>query len=269
MLKLQTLIVTTGQRDHSLLEQMNIQTEAIVGNQCDRTEYEEFLFKDQRVRWFSMSDKGVGLNRNTVFMHSDADICILCDDDMIFYDGYAKVVEQWFEKYPEADMLLFNLDEVVPMREKNHKVVRVNQRTYGKYGAARIAFRRKSVLMSGVYFHMMFGGGAPFSCGEDSIFLQNCLSAGLHILGIPVAIAELQNDRESTWFTGYHDKFFFDKGVLFGHLYGKKGKLLALYHCLKHRKGMYRESDWRKGYRNMCRGIQECTSLGKNSSRKS
>ena len=266
MQKIQTLIVTTGQTDHSLLERMNIQTEAIVGNQCDRTEYEEFLHKDNRVRWFSMTDKGVGLNRNTVFMHSDADICILCDDDMVFYDGYAQEVEKWFAKYPEADMLLFNLDEVVPMREKNSKGVRVNQKTYGKYGAARIAFRRKSVLMSGVFFHTMFGGGTPFSCGEDTNFLHDCLAAGLRILGIPVAIALLENDRQSTWFTGFHDKFFYDKGVLFGHLYGRKGKLPALYHCLKHSRGMYRSRDWRKGYRTMCRGIEESATLGKKGS---
>ena len=266
MLKIQTLIVTTGQKDHSLLERMNIQTEAIVGNQCDRTEYEEFLFKDKPVRWFSMTDKGVGLNRNTVFMHSDADICILCDDDMVFHDGYAQEVEKWFEKYPQADMLLFNLDEVVLMREKNTKVVRVNQGTYGKYGAARIAFRRKSVLMSGVFFHMMFGGGAPFSCGEDTIFLHDCLARGLHILGIPVAIAKLDNERQSTWFTGFHDKFFFDKGVLFGLLYGRKGKFLTFYHCLKHRNGMYRSYGWKNAFRTMCRGIDEISTLGKRSS---
>ena len=203
-----------------------------------------------------MRERGVGLNRNTVMMRSDADICVFADDDMVFHDGYADTVQKIFEQYPNADMILFNLDEKIPKRHKNTRVVKINSKNYGKYGAARLAFRRQRVHMAGVFFHLMFGGGAVYSSGEDSIFLHDCLKQGLKIIAVPVAVAELCDERESTWFSGYNDKFFADKGTLYAHLYGKKARLIALYNCFKHRKGRYSSYGWKQAYRRMCEGIK-------------
>ena len=85
---------------------------------------------------------------------------------------------------------------------------------YMKYGAARIAFRRKKLSYAGIYFNQNFGGGARHSCGEDTIFLNDCLKSGLKIIHIPEAIAELDSSSESTWFKGYNEKFFYDRGIL-------------------------------------------------------
>ena len=48
-MKVQTLIATINQTDYSLLEKMNIQTDAIVGNQCDRNEISEFIYKNKKI----------------------------------------------------------------------------------------------------------------------------------------------------------------------------------------------------------------------------
>lgn len=255
-MKIQTLIVTTEQVDHSLLEKMNVQTDAIIGNQCDRNEVEAFDYSGHSIKWISMCERGVGLNRNTVMMRSEADICVFADDDMVFHDGYADTVKKVFEEYSDADIIVFNLDERVPKRYNNSKVIKVNLKNYGKYGAARIAFRRHSVHMAGVFFHLMFGGGAVYSSGEDTVFIHECLKRKLKIIAVPIAIAELKNERESTWFSGYNDKFFVDKGVLYGHIYRKRARFIALYNCLKHRKDCYREYGWRKAYQRMCEGIR-------------
>ena len=252
-MKIQTLIVTTNQNDHFLLDRMNVQTDAIVGNQCDRNLVEEFEHKGNKVKWLSMCERGVGLNRNTVMMRSDSDICVFADDDMVFHDGYGEEVKALFEKYPNADLLLFNLDEKNPKRHKNTKTVRINRFNYGKYGAARLAFRRERVFMSGISFHLLFGGGAVYSSGEDSIFLHDCLKRKLKILAVPVAIAGLYEERESTWFSGYTHKFFHDKGVLYAQLYGKLASCIA---CFKHRNGRYKSYGWKSAYKTMRQGIK-------------
>lgn len=254
-MKIQTLVVTTKQEDYSLFRRMNIQTDAIIGNQCDRNEIKDFEENGCRVKWFSLQERGVGLNRNTVMMRSDADICVLADDDMIFHDGYPKVVAELFEQHADADLLVFNIDEKVPTRFKNTKVVTINRSNYGKYGAARLAFRRESVQMAGISFHLMFGGGAPYSSGEDSIFLYDCLKHKLKIKAVPVSIALLQEERESTWFTGYNDKYFFDKGVLYAILYKKAARIFALYHCLRQRK-RFASYGWKNAFCKMCEGIR-------------
>lgn len=253
---IQTLVVTTQQTDHSLFDKMNIQTDAVIGNQCDRDEVETVEQNGHRVRWMSLKERGVGLNRNTVMMRSDADICVFADDDMVFHDGYPETVAALFEQYPDADVILFNLDEKVKKHYHIPALTKVNKKNYGRYGAARLAFRREKVFMAGVTFHLMFGGGAPYSSGEDSIFLHDCLQKKLKMIAVPTAIAELHDDRESTWFEGYNDKFFYDKGVLYAQLYGKKARLVALYNCFKHRHKRYRSVDWKNAYRQMCKGIK-------------
>ena len=94
-----------------------------------------------------------------------------------------------------------------------------------------------------------------YSCGEDSIFLYDCLKRGLKMIAVPVSIAELRETRESTWFSGYNDKYFMDKGVLYAYLYGKRAPLIALYNCVRHRNGRYKSYGWKKAYQKMCTGI--------------
>ncbi len=254
-MNIQTLVVTTDQKDYSLLKKMNIQTPAIVGNQCDRDEIEEFSYGGNPVKWLSLHERGVGLNRNTVLMRSEADVCVLADDDMVFIDGYEKVVSDLFDRYPHTDVLIFNLNQKSPTIYKNSNVKKIHRFNYGKYGAARLAFRRESVQFNNICFHLLFGGGAKYSSGEDSIFLYECLKRKLRVLAVPVAIAELTSDRESTWFQGYTDDFFFDKGVFYYALDRNMGRFIALYNCFKHRNSRYKQYGWKKAYRQMLRGI--------------
>lgn len=254
-MNIQTLIVTTNRHDHGLIEHMNIQTDAIVGNQCDRNEVEEFEYNDHRIKWFSFCERGVGLNRNNVLMRSTADICVFADDDMVFHDGYEELVKEMFNKYPKADIILFNLDEEGSKRYKNTKVVKINRTNYGKYGAARLTMKRKRIHFSGITFNLLFGGGAEYSSGEDSIFLYDCLKRKLNIIAVPYSLAELTETRESTWFCGYNDKYFFDKGVMFSRMYGKKAYLIALYNSFKHRKKRYKKYGWKNAYKKMAEGI--------------
>ncbi|NMA73352.1 MAG: hypothetical protein GX963_04170 [Bacteroidales bacterium] len=61
---IEVLIATMDQEDHSLLEKMNIQSNAIVGNQCGRNEVEEIEYEGHKIKFLSFNERGVGLNRN-------------------------------------------------------------------------------------------------------------------------------------------------------------------------------------------------------------
>lgn len=253
IMTIQTLVVTMNQADYSLPEHMNLQTDAIVGNQCDRNEITAFEYHGHEVQYVSSAMRGVGINRNEILMRASADICVLADDDMTFLDGYEDTVQHWFEKLPDADMLIFNL-EGGKKRYINTVPHRVRWLDYGKYGAARLAFRTGKVRFSGVMFHTMFGGGCQYSCGEDTLFLRDCLRKGLKIYGVPAAIARIE-DETSTWFQGYTDQYFFDKGVLYYALSGRLCRLRAWFHGLRYRKE-YREYGWKNAVKQMLKGIE-------------
>ncbi len=251
-MNVETLVVTTGQSDNVLPSKMHIQTDALIGNQCDSDSLAEYIYCGRRVRYINTTTRGVGINRNELLMRATGDICVLADDDMTFSSGYENVISDWFNRLPNADILILNLDGGKP-RYRHKKVSRITLANYGRYGAARIAFRREAVLFSGVMFHTMFGGGCRYSCGEDTLFLRDCLRKGLRIYGIPVSIAQI-NDSNSSWFQGYTDKYFQDKGILYYVLDGKWARIHALVHCLRYR-NKYRAYGWKKAIKQMIKGM--------------
>lgn len=255
-MKIETLIATIKQRDYTLLDKMNIQTDAIVGNQCDENKVDSFEYKGNKIKWLSFCERGVGLNRNNVLMRSQADVCLIADDDMVYYDNYKQTVEKAFLENPKADVIIFNIDNVNGSRHPNTKTIKVNKHNYGRYGAVRLAFKRESIFLNGISFNLMFGGGAKYNAGEDSLFIKDCLDCGLKVIAVPYSIAKLLDCRESTWFTGYNEKYFIDKGVLNYFLNKKLAKLYCLYHAVKHRK-TYREIGWYKAYKLMVNGVNK------------
>lgn len=256
---IQVLIATMNQTDFSLLDKMNIQTDAIVCNQCDRYGYQEFDYNGHNIKWFDFAERGVGLNRNNALMRATADICVLADDDMIFENEYPEIIEKVFAD-EQTDVAVFNLIEKEKKRYVIPKKLKITKKNYGRYGAARVAFRREAVILNGISFNLLFGGGAKFSAGEDTLFLKDCLNAKLKFYGFPYALAYMnEEDRDSSWFEGYNDKYFFDKGILYYCLDRKKCKLLCLYHCFKFR-NKYREYGWKNAYKMMKKGIKSVKS---------
>ena len=84
----QVLASVMNQSDHNILERMNIQTDAIIINQCDQTQFEELEYQNRRIRFLSFAERGVGLSRNNALLRSDGDILLFADDDVVYEDGY-------------------------------------------------------------------------------------------------------------------------------------------------------------------------------------
>ena len=252
------LLVSAVDKDAAILiGQMHIQTDAVVVNQCDRYDYEEIADKGHRIQVFSMPERGVGLSRNTALLHASADICVFMDEDIVLTQDYEVQIRQAYEKLPDADMILVNV-KVAPSRRTywNEDIHRVNYRNYGRYPAYSITARREALLRANVHYSLLFGGGAKYSNGEDSLFLRDCLKAGLKIYSHTICIGE-ETERESTWFSGYHEKFFRDRGVLYHYLYGKMALPLAFRFLWVHRREMCREVSLRQAYSWMKDGVRE------------
>ena len=99
MTKVQVLVATMHQKDHSLVKKMNIRTDAIIGNQCDRNEIEEYTENEANIKWLSLAERGVGLNRNSTLNRATGDILLFADDDVVYYDDYEKTILSEFEKF--------------------------------------------------------------------------------------------------------------------------------------------------------------------------
>lgn len=255
-MNVQVLIATMNQNDFSLLDKMNIQTDAIVGNQCAKNEILEFDYNGRTVKWLSANEKGVGLNRNNTLLRSNGDIILFADDDVIYNDGYEKAILDYYDSNPKADVVIFNFLVKRGDSDCYERVTRsgrVNRLNATKYGTYCITAKRKKIFHKNITFHLDFGGGAKYTNGEDTIFLQECLKKKLKVYSTKTMLGIVEH-RSSTWFNGYNDKYFFDKGVLFSFVFPKMCKAFALIHCLKHR-SRYKEYGVLNAYEQMKKGI--------------
>ena len=254
---LENLVSAVRQDVAKQAEKMNLQSDAIIINQCDENSYLEYEYKGNKIRAYSFAEKGVGLSRNNALLRAKADIILFSDEDIVYHDGYANQILKAFEERPKADMLLFNM-KVEEDRATYHieKEGRVRFYNSGRYPTYSFAIRREKLQKANVTFSLLFGGGAKYSNGEDSLFLLECLKKGFKIYALPIEIGQ-EVPRPSTWFHGYTEKFFFDRGVLYFYLYGKLRHLMAVRFLLAHKAVMCQEISLKKAYELMCAGMRE------------
>ena len=82
------------------------------------------------------------------------------------------------------------------------------------WGAIRIAFRLSSVQKANLWFTALFGGGCVFPSGEDSIWLKAARKAGLIFYVSKETIGQVSYEN-SSWFTGYDEKYFYGIGACY------------------------------------------------------
>lgn len=248
-MRVQILASVMNEEPMALLDRMGLESDAVVINQCDRLDSEKIVYKGHQVQFHSFPDRGVGRSRNEAILRAEGDICLFADADIVYEPGYAEKIAAEFQRNRDADMILFNVT-VKEARRTYHITQRRRVRWYncGRYGAVSFAVRRESLLASGVMFSLLFGGGARYGSGEDSLFLKEFMDKGYKVYTAPVTIGR-EEATGSTWFSGYDEKFFRDKGVLYRCLYGKLAGILALRFLLAHREKLCAEVPLLQAYR--------------------
>lgn len=227
----QVLVATMHQYDFSIADKMNIHCGSVIANQADKEEITNRLLETYEQKMITTSTRGVGLNRNIALLAASADIVLFADDDVVYYDDIPRRVLDAFAEFPQADVIVFGMDmvkdgEIFDKRRCKNK--RLHVWNSMRYGTCRIAARRSALINNNITFHQCFGGGCPFSSGEDSLFLKKCFDSGLKVYSHEYVLGTCNKDT-SSWFAGYNEKYFYDRGVLVRHLFPKTAYLMALY----------------------------------------
>lgn len=260
---LELLVSCVAKNTRELAEKMNIEGNAVIINQKSDYRYEEFETAGGCVKALSMQEKGVGLSRTTALQRATADVVLFSDEDIVYETGYVEKVCHAFEENPQADMILFNV-KVAPERKTYwiEKQKKIHWWNCGRYPAYSIAVRTERMHEVGLTYHLWFGGGALFSNGEDSLFLNDALKKGLKIIAVPVTVGEEVARTEgaaSTWFSGYNKKFFYDRGVLYHYLYGNLAPIMTFRFLQKNKSVMCRDISYAEAKKLMKRGAKERT----------
>lgn len=211
----EVLLSVMNQTDLSIVDKCNIHSNCIIINQCDKEEQISVDREFGRIKMISTKERGLSRSRNMALENSTADICVLCDDDIVYVNGYEKIIKNAFQDLPHADLIVFNIrsmnTDIRPQEEFFCKAKKVPK--HKMYSSVHIAFRRKKIKAANLKFDIRFGAGSGiYSMAEDSIFFSDAHKAGLSAYVYPAIIADLYSDK-SSWFHGYDEKYFYDIGA--------------------------------------------------------
>jgi glycosyltransferase involved in cell wall biosynthesis len=184
------------------------------------------------------SEKGLAKSRNLAIENAKETICLLADDDVKYLPDLDDKIISAFKKYPEADIITFQLvDEFGRFFKPYEDIVVHDKRTIRTVNSVVIAFRKENILKSSVRFNEVFGLGGEFQTADEYIFLRDALKAKLKIYFEPVVI--LEHPYESSGRPAGSDRLVYARSALFYKYSGILGYLrLCKYLYLVHKAKM-------------------------------
>lgn len=257
-MNLQVLVSTMHQKGTNLIRKMNINSDAIIINQCERDNIEELNLSGSNIKWINSSTRGLSRSRNLALKNADNQICLISDDDIEYIPNYEKIIVEQFEKFPEADIISFQVEGIdKPFKKYYPKSRKINYITSMKLSSVEIAFRLESIRKHNMFFKESFGAGSSkFIMGEESIFLFEAIRKGLRVIYVPIKIADIHTG-ESTWFKGFNKEYFISRGAAFTAMSVNMSLLLIFQFAVRRYKLFYRETNIWQAINYMLKGRRQ------------
>lgn len=257
------LLSCMNQKDFSIVERSKIKSNVLIVNQYIKSTDKETMpyLEVQRNREFScrkynLQEKGLSKSRNFALKNSQAEICLFADDDEIFCDGYEEVIQNSFSQYPQADIIIFHIaNKPKQVRRSVHKVRFPEVLKVTSY---QIAFRRKQIIKKQIWFDEDMGAGTGNGAEEEVKFLLDCLKKKVWILNVPFIIASIKENSSSTWFEGFDEKFFENRGMTTRYMLGKMlAMLYGVYYILTKKSLYHNNLSVKQAWQALKHGIEE------------
>lgn len=247
-------------QDKSIVEKTGVQTNVVVVNQCDEDDVLEYDFINKsgkicHVKFISTRERGLSRSRNMAINNCQSDICLVCDDDERLEDNYFSMINEGYETYPDADVILFSIN--VGHHEFPSVSKKVDFKTLLRSNSPQITFKRDVINKRGISFDVKMGSGTGNGGGEEIKFLLDCRKKGLKMFYHPNCIATVQQN-ESQWFHGYTDTYFINFGWTSRRLFGSfVGFVYILYFILSHKVLIRKDNTVMNAFRCSLKGWKE------------
>lgn len=224
-MKIHVLMSTCDKKDLDslMLKEKNITKDYVIVNQLIKS---NDSVQCKKSGFYSYDEKGLSLSRNRLIEHVNEGIGIITDDDITFAENYLELVKDAYERHPEADVITFNI--MIGDEEKgNTSYHKHNFISIMSIVSCQISFKVERVKEKNIKFNENFGLGSTFKSGEENIFLNECLKAGLTLIHIPYVIC--YHPKEDTTGDVWNRELIKSKGALSYNLLGWKNFLFLLY----------------------------------------
>lgn len=240
-MKLIVLISCMHEKDYSIIERSNVQTDVVVVNQCDKDSIDEFDFKNKKgetchAKFINTTERGLSRSRNMALRNAWGDVCLIADDDEFFEDDIEDKILNAYKENPLFGVITFALNILYKEVSYPFEKKKLGLKDILKTSSLQITFKRKCLNDVSVKFDEKMGSGTGNGSGEENRFLLDCRKANIKMIYIPQIIASIDKTG-SQWFKGYTAKFFRDRGWTSRRNLGFfLGLFFVWYNAVSHRK---------------------------------
>lgn len=266
-MKIQHIISTMSRNDIGFLEFIKCKKNVLIINQADRN---DLFFKSEdgiEVRMISNTERGLSNSRNALLDNAVGDVCIIGDDDIVYVEGYEKIIKEAYEEYPLADIICFRfaLDSNLTPRPHFASACGIDIFKISKVASVEVTFKLKSIKEKGIRFDTLLGVGSTFGSGEENAFLADALRAGLKIQYVPETICYLQPTPEDRvkWKNGFDKDYFIKRGACFYRIYKRAFLPFTLAFLLLKKRNLFKDVNIFKAFFWMTEGKKEYKKLKK------
>lgn len=230
-MNLDLIVTTIDKKEFNSLSYMNIQSDAIICNQCGKDSISSFKTGNSNILFLSSSTRGKSINQNLGIIYSNKDILLFSDDDLILEDGYENQVITFFEKHPDADAVKFYCESLNSDRKlgfkKPLKTRKVRKTQIMSAGTPMLAVRRDFLIKNNIWFNITIGPGTSCPNGEDGVFFSDLFKNNVKFYVCPTLLAYVKQD-DSTWYKGINEEYFVNCGLIYRMIYGDFSMLFII-----------------------------------------
>src|SRR5690606_36924644 len=81
-------------------------------NQSEKEEDLNISYRNNNIKWFNSTTRGLSKSRNLAISKASYDIALIADDDLVYVENYKDIIIENFKKYPSADILIFQVEGI-------------------------------------------------------------------------------------------------------------------------------------------------------------
>ena len=136
---------------------------------------------------------------------------LFADDDIVYKKDYVKLIETFIKKN-NSSIYIFRIF------------------------SPEILINREDVLNHEIKFDENFGIGAQYTCGEETIFLSDCIKKKLKIVNSNELIGLEVKSRPSYWYRGLNEKVLESTGAAMARINKKLSVFYIIQFCVRKHK---------------------------------
>jgi len=216
------------------------------------------------IRVINSFEKGLSRSRNLAIKNAIGTICLIADDDVVYFNGFDKTVINAFTTHKFVDLLTFKTKTTEGKPYSNYPSIAGDlKKFHRKVLSIEIGFRRKSIIFNNIIYNEHFGLGSVFEDGENVFFLKDIFKKELKTKFIPEFIVVHKPYSSSDDVTS--DRYFFARSAMYYKSYG----ILAYFYILKlilslMRKGQITISQAKQKFKVALNGVHKYKQLNSN-----